>query len=1116
MARSAFPVAVALCLLGLAAALEGDSAFVPREALAQEAGPGCEAASGAPASFASDKTDYAFNELAVVIKGDGLDCGGEYRIRVTRPDGVEDADVAVADETGHLEYEYWVNAGGGTYFADLSSADGATLLATTSFSWSSVMVVSDKTDYRPGETVTITGSDFGPGESVQLHLQVEPKTHADQELIATADARGDFVNDDYVVQEEDLGVTFLLRALGLSSGLTAQTTFTDHTGLFFSTFGGADESTVIVDGWSDSDAGGGNAVVDHAEPRDAVTNTHYARLRQSGSLTRLVDTTKHDHIHLKFFCRGDNQAENTDVLRVLFDLNGDLDFADANEGPHTFTLDTAGTTGAACPDGPDTGGASTWSAQKDIDLSAISALFNNNPNLRIRFQGVTNDANERAHVDDVEVTGIDMCGNGVVESSAGEACDEGAANGTAGSCCSATCTLRASGSTCRASAGVCDVAETCSGTSPTCPVDAFELATTACRGAAGQCDEAELCSGASAECPVDALKPATFECRAAAGTCDVAETCSGNAVDCPVDALKPATEECRASAGECDVAEKCTGTAVECPVDAFKPASDECRPTAGICDVAESCSGSSATCPTDAFKPSSEECRGSAGDCDVAESCTGSGAECPNDAFRPATHECRGEAGICDVAETCTGSGAVCPADVFEPATQECRGSAGICDLAENCSGDAAACPVDVFKPTTEVCRGEAGVCDVVESCTGTGAECPNDAFKPATEECRGAAGVCDLSESCTGSGAECPNDAKSTAECRGSAGICDVAESCDGVGNDCPVDAFQPSTHECRGSAGVCDPEENCTGAAAACPTDAKSTALCRGAADVCDVAESCDGVNDDCPANDFVDAGVECRGSAGECDPAESCTGGGPSCPADGKSTAECRGVAGECDVAESCDGVNDDCPADDLVDAGVECRGAAGECDLAESCSGADPQCPSDAKSTAECRGATGECDVAEDCDGVSDDCPTDVFVPDGTSCTDPDTCQLDACQTGECTSGAIPWSGVLQPINQDGSSIFKLGSTIPVKFRLTNECANVSLVAKIYLRKIDNGIEGTQLEATSTSAADTGNTFRWSDGQFIFNLATKPLSAGTWKITIDLGDGFPRSVLISLKK
>jgi hypothetical protein len=110
-------------------------------------------------------------------------------------------------------------------------------------------------------------------------------------------------------------------------------------------------------------------------------------------------------------------------------------------------------------------------------------------------------------------------------------------------------------------------------------------------------------------------------------------------------------------------------------------------------------------------------------------------------------------------------------------------------------------------------------------------------------------------------------------------------------------------------------------------------------------------------------------------------------------------------------------------------------------------------------------------------------------------------------------------VLQPINNDDSSIFKLGSTVPVKFKLCGaSAAIIDLQARILVSKIGSGVTGDEVEGNSTSSATSGNLFRYSteDGQYIFNWGTKGLSAGTWKIRIDLGDGTDFSVLVSLKK
>jgi len=122
----------------------------------------------------------------------------------------------------------------------------------------------------------------------------------------------------------------------------------------------------------------------------------------------------------------------------------------------------------------------------------------------------------------------------------------------------------------------------------------------------------------------------------------------------------------------------------------------------------------------------------------------------------------------------------------------------------------------------------------------------------------------------------------------------------------------------------------------------------------------------------------------------------------------------------------------------------------------------------------------------------------------------------------------WSGVLQPINggstdndySDDTSIFKQGSTVPVKFRLTGDSASTTNAsAKLYVSKVANGVVGKETEATSTAAADTGNTFRHdsTSKQYNFNLSTKGTSwtTGTYRLRIDLGDGAKHTVYITLK-
>ena len=103
-----------------------------------------------------------------------------------------------------------------------------------------------------------------------------------------------------------------------------------------------------------------------------------------------------------------------------------------------------------------------------------------------------------------------------------------------------------------------------------------------------------------------------------------------------------------------------------------------------------------------------------------------------------------------------------------------------------------------------------------------------------------------------------------------------------------------------------------------------------------------------------------------------------------------------------------------------------------------------------------------------------------------------------------------SGVLQPVNDtqahNDPSVFKYGSTVPVKIRVT-DCNGVvvtGLTPQIAVRKIAGSTPPSGVDETisSTSGADSGTTMRYSDGLYIYNLATKSLadSSATYEIKI----------------
>jgi hypothetical protein len=112
----------------------------------------------------------------------------------------------------------------------------------------------------------------------------------------------------------------------------------------------------------------------------------------------------------------------------------------------------------------------------------------------------------------------------------------------------------------------------------------------------------------------------------------------------------------------------------------------------------------------------------------------------------------------------------------------------------------------------------------------------------------------------------------------------------------------------------------------------------------------------------------------------------------------------------------------------------------------------------------------------------------------------------------------YSGVQQPVNPDGSSIFKLGSAVPLKFKLTDFGGQPisGAVAGLSVAKLTGTVEGTFVEAESKGGSSTGNVFSQDgDGQYHYNLDTKTMSTGTWSVKVTLDDGVAYTTRISLK-
>jgi beta propeller repeat protein len=105
---------------------------------------------------------------------------------------------------------------------------------------------------------------------------------------------------------------------------------------------------------------------------------------------------------------------------------------------------------------------------------------------------------------------------------------------------------------------------------------------------------------------------------------------------------------------------------------------------------------------------------------------------------------------------------------------------------------------------------------------------------------------------------------------------------------------------------------------------------------------------------------------------------------------------------------------------------------------------------------------------------------------------------------------PGHAVLQPVNADGSSVFKQGSTVPVKFRVCdangNSIGSAGVVTDFRLVQTIAGTVTDVNEAVTSTTPDTS--FRWDSSaqQWVFNVSTKSSSRGTTYVyRITLNDG-----------
>ena len=112
-----------------------------------------------------------------------------------------------------------------------------------------------------------------------------------------------------------------------------------------------------------------------------------------------------------------------------------------------------------------------------------------------------------------------------------------------------------------------------------------------------------------------------------------------------------------------------------------------------------------------------------------------------------------------------------------------------------------------------------------------------------------------------------------------------------------------------------------------------------------------------------------------------------------------------------------------------------------------------------------------------------------------------------------------AAIAPPIQADGSSVFHITSTIPIKIRVIGCVAGAdvnSLTPTFALVRVGEDASTTPVtQLESSSAADQGNTLRNAgEGQYLFNFSTKlsgfgggnGLTAGLYQLRISAGGTF----------
>jgi hypothetical protein len=112
---------------------------------------------------------------------------------------------------------------------DRTVATPPTVAFATTTSDNGLSITTDKDDYAPGDTVHFTGTGWNPGDALDIALVDDAVTQETHTWSVSVGEDGTFHDSTYIVDTEDVGVTFTLTATDAITGQSLTVTFTDGT-----------------------------------------------------------------------------------------------------------------------------------------------------------------------------------------------------------------------------------------------------------------------------------------------------------------------------------------------------------------------------------------------------------------------------------------------------------------------------------------------------------------------------------------------------------------------------------------------------------------------------------------------------------------------------------------------------------------------------------------------------------------------------------------------------------------------------------------------------------------------------------------------------------------------